>query len=125
MRPSWVKSLQYYSNKPEQKIPAIFARAYWLMDLWILRGKQVKVCQCKKSRSSFVYSRQQKIKNFSYKDDNGKLWVEVIIVTSLDSDDTVDVLTANDNDVNILYGIWVFHILLLLMVKKGIHYMQL
>ena len=58
-------------------------------------------------------------------DDNGKLWVEVIIVSSLDSDDTVDVLTANDNDVNILYGIWVFHILLLLMVKKGIHYMQL
>ena len=45
--------------------------------------------------------------------------------SSLDSDDTVDVLTANDNDVNILYGIWVFHILLLLMVKKGIHYMQL
>ena len=58
-------------------------------------------------------------------DGNDKLWVEVIIVTSLDSDDTVDVLTANDNDVNILYGIWVFHILLLLMVKKGIHYMQL
>ena len=95
------------------------------MDLWVLRGKQVKVRQCKKSRSSFVYSRQQKIKNFAYKDDNGKLWVEVIIVTSLDSDDTVDVLTANDNDVNISYGIWVFHILLLFMVKKGIHYMQL
>ena len=85
----------------------------------------MQVCQSKKSRSSFVYSRQQKIKNFSYMDDNGKLWVEVIIVSSLDSDDTVDVLTANDNDVNILYGIWVFHILLLLMVKKGIHYMQL
>ena len=65
----------------------------------------------------FCLFRQQKIKNFSYKDDNGKLWVEVIIVTSLDSDDTVDVLTANDNDLNILYGIWVFHILLLLMVK--------
>ena len=98
-------------------MPAILARAHWLMDFWVLRGKQGKVCQCKKSRSSFVYSRQQKIKNFSYKHDNGKLWVEVIIVTSLDSDDTVDVLTVNDNDVNISYGIWVFHTSLLLMVK--------
>ena len=79
----------------------------------------MQVCQCKKSRSSFVYSRQQKIKNFSYKDDNGKLWVEVIIVSSLDSDDTVDVLTANDNDANILYGIWVLHTSLLLMVNKA------
>ena len=49
----------------------------------------------------FVYSRQQKIKNFSYnKDDNGKLWVEVIIVTTLDAVVTVDVLPANNNDVN-------------------------
>ena len=52
-------------------------------------------------------------------DDNGKLWVEVIIVSSLDSDDTVDVLTANDNDVNILYGIWVLHTSLLLIVNKA------
>ena len=29
----------------------------------------------------FVYSRQQKIKDFSLKDDNGKLWVEVMIVS--------------------------------------------
>lgn len=77
----------------------------------------MKVFQCKKSRSSFVYSRQQKIKKFSYKDDSGKLCVEVIIVTSLDSDDTVDVLTINDNELNILYGIWVLHTPLLLMVK--------
>lgn len=77
----------------------------------------MKVFQCKKSRSSFVYSRQQKIKKFSYKDDSGKLCVEVIIVTSLDSDDTVDVLTVNDNELHILYGIWVLHTSLLLMVK--------
>ena len=89
---------------------------------WVLRGKQVKVCQCKKSRSSFVCSRQQKIKNFSSKDDNDKLWVEVIIVTSLDSDDKVEVRTSNNNDANILYGIWVFHTSILLMVKKGIHF---
>ena len=50
----------------------------------------------------FVYSRQQKIKNFSLKDDNGKLWVEVIIVTLLDAEATViNVLIAN-NDVNLL-----------------------
>ena len=49
----------------------------------------------------FVYSRQQKIKNFSYnKDNNGKLWVEVIIVTTLDAVVTEDVLPANNNDVN-------------------------
>ena len=73
------------------------------------QGKQVKVFQCKKSRSSFVYSRQQKIKKFSYKDDSGKLCVEVIIVTSLDSDDTVDVLTVNDNELNIYmaYGFFI------------------
>ena len=49
----------------------------------------------------FVYSRQQKIKNFSRKDDNGKLWVEVIIVTFLDAEATANVLIAN-NDVNVL-----------------------
>lgn len=49
----------------------------------------------------FVYSRQQKIKNFSRKDDNGKLRVEVIIVTFLDAEVTVDVLIAN-KDVNLL-----------------------
>lgn len=49
----------------------------------------------------FVYSRQQKIKNFSRKDDNGKLQVEVIIVTFLDAEVTVDVLIAN-KDVNLL-----------------------
>ena len=50
----------------------------------------------------FVCSRQQKIKNFPYKVDNGKLWVEVIIVTSLDAVATVDVLIANNNVVNLV-----------------------
>ena len=49
----------------------------------------------------FVYPRQQKIKNFSRKDDNGKLCVDVIIVTFLDAEATVNVLIAN-NDVNVL-----------------------
>ena len=38
--------------------------------------------------------------NFSIKDDNGKLWEEVIIFTFLDAASTVDVLTASINDVN-------------------------
>ena len=37
---------------------------------------------------------------FYIKDDNGKLWVEVIIFTFLDAVATVDVLTASNNDVN-------------------------
>ena len=48
----------------------------------------------------FVYSWQEKMNNFLYKDDNGKLWVEVIIFTFLDTVATVDVLTASNNDVN-------------------------
>ena len=39
---------------------------------------------------------------FHNKNDNGKLWVEVTIVTSLDAVATVDVLTANNNDVNLV-----------------------
>ena len=38
----------------------------------------------------FVYSRQKKHRIFHNKDDHGKLWVEVIIVTSLDAVVTVD-----------------------------------
>ena len=35
----------------------------------------------------FVYCRQQKMKNFHSKDDtDGKLWMEVTVVTSLDDE---------------------------------------
>ena len=37
----------------------------------------------KKIAVEFVHSKQQKIKNIYLKDDNGKLWVEVIIDTFL------------------------------------------
>ena len=47
----------------------------------------------------FVYSSQRTLHN---KDDNGKLWVDVIIVTSLDAVATADVLTANNNDVSLV-----------------------
>ena len=41
----------------------------------------------------------RKWRTFYLKDDNGKLWVETIIVTFLDVVATVDVLTASYNDV--------------------------
>ena len=72
------------------------------MSRGFLGGKQIIIeLQMQEIIVEFVYSRQQKIKNFSYnKDDNGKSWVEVIIVTTLDAVVTVDVLPANNNDVN-------------------------
>ena len=38
---------------------------------------------------------------FCLKDDSGKLWVEVIIVTFLDAVATIDVITASNNDVKL------------------------
>ena len=37
---------------------------------------------------------------FYLKDDNGKLWVEVIVVTFFNAVAIVDVLTASNNDSN-------------------------
>ena len=65
-------------------------------------GKQVKkICECKKSWLSLSILNNRKLRTFHLKDDNGKLWVEVIIVTLLDAEATVNVLIAN-NDVNLL-----------------------
>ena len=47
----------------------------------------------------FVDSRRQKMKDFLSQRNNGKLWVEMIIVTVLDAIATVNVLTASNNDV--------------------------
>ena len=49
-----------------------------------------KKSQCKKSRSSLFIPDNRKWRTFHLKDDNGKLWVEVIIVTSFDAIATVD-----------------------------------
>ena len=50
----------------------------------------------------FVYSKQQKMKKtFYFKNDKGKLLVEVIIFTFLDRVATVDVLTASNTDVKL------------------------
>ena len=48
----------------------------------------------------FVYPRQQE-RPFHLKDDNVKIWVEVIIVTLQYSVATVNVLMANSNDLNL------------------------
>ena len=60
-----------------------------------------KICECKKSWLSLSILNNRKLRTFHLKDDNGKLWVEVIIVTLLDAEVTVNVLIAN-NDVNLL-----------------------
>ena len=60
-----------------------------------------KICECKKSWLSLSILNNRKLRTFHLKDDNGKLWVEVIIVTLLDAEATVNVLIAN-NDVNLL-----------------------
>ena len=68
---------------------------------WFLRGQtNDKSCKCKKSPSSLFTLDNRKWRTFHNKDDNGKLWVAVIIVTTLDAVVTVDVLPANNNDVN-------------------------
>ena len=45
-----------------------------------------------------VSPRQQERRPLRLKDDNVKIWVEVIIVTLLYAVATADVLTANSND---------------------------
>ena len=53
----------------------------------------------------FVYSRQQKMKTIFYlTDDNGKLWVEVIISTFLNPVATLDFFPVqyNDRDIDLV-----------------------
>ena len=69
---------------------------------WFLRGpKSEKICQFKKLQFSLFILGNRKCWTFHLKDGNGKLWVEVIIVTFLDVLATVDVLTARNNDVKL------------------------
>ena len=52
-----------------------------------------------------IFQRANKWKNyrtFHLKDNNGKLWVELIIVASWDAVATVNVLTANNNHLNLV-----------------------
>ena len=49
----------------------------------------------------FVYPKQKELKTFHLKDDNVKIWVEVIIVTLLYAVTPVDVFIVNSNSVNL------------------------
>ena len=69
---------------------------------WFLRRQTSgKKCQWKKSRLSLFILDNRKWRPFHLKDDNVKIWVEVIIVTFLYPVATLDVLMANSNDVNL------------------------
>ena len=59
-----------------------------------------EICQCRKSWSNLLIINNRKWRTFDSKDDSGKLWVEVIIVTSLNAVASKDFLPANNNDVN-------------------------
>ena len=59
-----------------------------------------KFLQYKKLQSSLFILDNRKCTTFYIKDDNGKLWVKVIIVTFFNAEATVDFLTASNNDVN-------------------------
>ena len=51
------------------------------------------------NKFDFVFSRLKKTSIFYLVDNNSKLWVEVIIVTFLHAEGTVDDLRASVNDV--------------------------
>ena len=63
--------------------------------------QEKKSCRWKKSRLSLFIQGNRKLPPFILKDDNVKIWVEVIIVSFLYAVATLDVLMANSNDVNL------------------------
>ena len=57
---------------------------------WVLRGETCKkIFQCNKSQLSLFILDNRKWRTFHLKDDNGKLWVELIVVTFLDAVATI------------------------------------
>ena len=83
-------------------ISTIFARKWDKAISRFTRGQTSEtICKFKKSWLSLSIQDNRKLRTFHLKNNNGKLWVEVIIVTFLDAKATVNVLIAN-NDVNLL-----------------------
>ena len=69
---------------------------------WSFRGQtNEKHCQWKKSLWSLFILDNRKWRPFHLKDDNVKIWVEVIIVTLQYAVATVNVFMANGNDINL------------------------
>ena len=75
--PAWIYSvIQFHSGETSR--PRDFVNV-----TWFLKGEaNGKSCQCKKSWSSLFTVDKRKHRTFHNKDENGKFWVEVIIVTS-------------------------------------------
>ena len=70
---------------------------------WFLRGQTSdKICQYKKSRLCLFILDNRKRRTFYLKDNNGKLWVYVIVVKFFIAVGTVDVLSANNNYVKLV-----------------------
>jgi len=84
--------------------------------MWFLRGQtSEKICPCKKSRSSLFILDNRKWELFMLKmimaNNNGWKWS--LLLNSLDAVATADVLTANNNDLNIdetrtIHFAWLF-----------------
>ena len=71
--------------------------------LWFLRGQTSdKICLYKKSRMRLLIFANRKRRTFYLKDNNGKLWVDVIVVIFFIAVGTVDILTASNNDVKLV-----------------------
>ena len=69
--------------------------------MWFLRGQTSdKFVQYNNSQLTLFILDNMKLTTFCIKDNNGKLLVEVIIVTFFNAVAIVDVLTASNTDVN-------------------------
>ena len=87
-------------------IPTIFARAQGLMGLRQCHGvsqgaDKRKILPMEEIAVEFIVLDNKKRRHFHLKDDNVKIWVEVIIVSFLHAVATVDVFMANSNDANL------------------------
>ena len=70
---------------------------------WFLRAQTSdKICQYKKSRLCLFILDNRKRRTFYLKDNNGKLWVDAIVVIFFIAVGTVDILTAGNNDVKLV-----------------------
>ena len=94
------------SNRPYSRYPPSLhaLEAFWGKSnvTWFLREQTSdKSCQCKKSWTRLSILDNRKWTTIYLKNDNGKLWVSVIIVTVLDAVATVHFLQASNIDVKL------------------------
>ena len=119
----FVKILKHEIWKFGQHLPlATFAservKEWWdkINVMWFLKGQTRKtICPCKKARSSLFILDNRKWELFMLKmimaNNNGWKWS--LLLNSLDAGATADVLTANNNDLNIddtrtIHFAWLF-----------------